>query len=130
MVLLADCALRSLQSDPSQWLPRAKQTLAAHWRSACGFGCDSTLVLGLLWHISAFVFEAAAQPEGITPELAILVFLALDFLVLAVLASRFALPFCRCNCRPGQLAAPGRARLLAVPARCVWQAFSWRASAA
>ena len=29
MVLLADCALRSLQNDPSQWLPRAKQTLAA-----------------------------------------------------------------------------------------------------
>ena len=39
MVLLADCALRSLQNDPSQWLPRAKQTLTAHWKSACGFGC-------------------------------------------------------------------------------------------
>ena len=39
MLLLADCALRSLQNDPSQWLPRAKQTLAAHWKSACGFGC-------------------------------------------------------------------------------------------
>ena len=46
MVLLADCALRSLQNDPSQWLPRAKQTLAAHWKAACGFGCIGTLVLG------------------------------------------------------------------------------------
>ena len=61
MVLLADCALRSLQNDPSQWLPRAKQTLAAHWKAACGFGCIGTLVLGLLCFVSAFVFEAAAQ---------------------------------------------------------------------
>ena len=53
MVLLADCALRSLQNDPSQWLPRAKQTLAAHWKSACGFGCIGTLVLGLLCFVSA-----------------------------------------------------------------------------
>ena len=45
MVLLAYCALRSLQTTP-QWLPRAKQTLAAHWKAACGFGCDGTLVLG------------------------------------------------------------------------------------
>ena len=86
MVLLADCALRSLQNDPSQWLPRAKQTLAAHWKAACGFGCIGTLVLGLLCFVSAFVFEAAAQ-QGYYPGLAILVFLALDFLVLAVLAT-------------------------------------------
>ena len=83
MVLLADCALRSLQNDPSQWLPRAKQTLAAHWKAACGFGCIGTLVLGLLCFVSAFVFEAAAQ-QGYYPGLAVLVFLALDFLVLAV----------------------------------------------
>ena len=86
MVLLADCALRSLQNDPSQWLPRAKQTLAAHWKAACGFGCIGTLVLGLLCFVSAFVFEAAAQ-QGYYPGLAVLVFLALDFLVLAVLAT-------------------------------------------
>ena len=73
MVLLADCALRSLQNDPSQWLPRAKQTLAAHWKTACGFGCIGTLVLGLLCFVSAFVFEAAAQ-QGYYPGLAILVF--------------------------------------------------------
>ena len=72
MVLLADCALRSLQNDPSQWLPRAKQTLAAHWKAACGFGCIGTLVLGLLCFVSAFVFEAAAQ-QGYYPGLAILV---------------------------------------------------------
>ncbi len=83
MVLLADCALRSLQNDSSQWLPRAKQTLAAHWKAACGFGCIGTLVLGLLCFVSAFVFEAAAQ-QGYYPGLAILIFLALDFLVLAV----------------------------------------------
>ena len=86
MVLLADCALRSLQNDPSQWLPRAKQTLAAHWKAACGFGAVGTLVLGLLCFVSAFVFEAAAQ-QGYYPGLAVLVFLALDFLVLAVLAT-------------------------------------------
>ena len=86
MVLLADCALRSLQNDPSQWLPRAKQTLAAHWKAACGFGCIGTPVLGLLCFVSAFVFEAAAQ-QGYYPGLAVLVFLALDFLVLAVLGT-------------------------------------------
>ena len=86
MVLLADCALRSLQNDPSQWLPRAKQALAAHWKAACGFGCIGTLVLGLLCFVSAFVFEAAAQ-QGYYPGLAVLVFLALDFLVLAVLGT-------------------------------------------
>ena len=86
MVLLADCALRSLQNDPSQWLPRAKQTLAAYWKAACGFGCIGTLVLGLLCFVSAFVFEAAAQ-QGYYPGLAVLVFLALDFLVLAVLGT-------------------------------------------
>ena len=56
MVLLADCALRSLQNDPSQWLPRAKQTLAAHWKAACGFGCIGTLVLGLLCFLCLFFF--------------------------------------------------------------------------
>ena len=123
MVLLADCALRSLQNDPSQWLPRAKQTLAAHWKAACGFGCIGTLVLGLLCFVSAFVFEAAAQ-QGYYPGLAILVFLALDFLVLAVLATLCAAVL------PLQL--PGRAGCWLSPRRAAsWQAFScWRASAA
>ena len=35
MVLLADCALRSLQNDPSQWLPRA--------RALPGAGCCALL---------------------------------------------------------------------------------------
>ena len=83
MLLLVDCALRSLQNDPSQWLPRAKQTLSARWKTACAFGSAGTLVLGLLCFVSAFLFEAAAQ-QGYYPGLAILVFLALDFLVLAV----------------------------------------------
>lgn len=83
MLLLADCSLRSLQNDASQWLPRAKQTLAARWKTACAFGAVGTLVLGLLCFVSAFLFEAAAQ-QGYYPGLAVLVFLALDFLVLAV----------------------------------------------
>ena len=118
MGLLADCALRSLQNDPSQWLPRAKQTLAAHWKAACGFGCIGTLVLGLLCFVSAFVFEAAAQ-QGYYPGLAVLVFLALDFLVLAVLGTLCAAVL------PLQLPAPDSllrraGRLLAAaPARCI-----------
>ena len=118
MVLLADCALRSLQNDPSQWLPRAKQTLAAHWKAACGFGCIGTLVLGLLCFVSAFVFEIAAQ-QGYYPGLAILVFLALDFLVLAVLATLCAavLPL-QVPAPDGLLRRAGRL-LAAAPARCV-----------
>ena len=83
MMLLADCALRSLQNDPSQWIPRAKQTLSTRWKTACTFGAVGTLVLGLLCFVSAFLFEAAAQ-QGYYPGLAVLIFLALDFLVLAV----------------------------------------------
>lgn len=82
-LLLAECCLRSLQNDPSQWLPRAKQSIAAHWKTACAVGAAGTLLLGLLCFVSAFLFEAAAQ-QGYYPGLAVLVFLALDFLVLAV----------------------------------------------
>ena len=116
MLLLADCALRSLQNDPSQWLPRAKQTLAAHWKSACGFGCIGTLVLGLLCFVSAFVFEAAAQ-QGYYPGLAVLVFLALDFLVLAVFSTLCAavLPLQA----PDSLLRRAGRLLLNTPIRCV-----------
>ena len=118
MVLLADCALRSLQNDPSQWLPRAKQTLAAHWKAACGFGCIGTLVLGLLCFVSAFVFEAAAQ-QGYYPGLAILVFLALDFLVLAVLATLCAAVLPLQLPAPGSLLRRAGRLLLTAPGRCV-----------
>ena len=116
MLLLADCALRSLQNDPSQWLPRAKQTLTAHWKSACGFGCIGTLVLGLLCFVSAFVFEAAAQ-QGYYPGLAVLVFLALDFLVLAVFSTLCAavLPLQA----PDSLLRRAGRLLLNTPIRCV-----------
>ena len=116
MVLLADCALRSLQNAPSQWLPRAKQTLAAHWKAACGFGCIGTLVLGLLCFVSAFVFEAAAQ-QGYYPGLAVLVFLALDFLVLAVFSTLCAavLP----QQAPDSLLRRAGRLLLNTPIRCV-----------
>ena len=83
MLLAADCALRSLQNDPSQWLPRAKQTLASRWKTACGLGAIGTLLLGVLCFVTSFLFEAAAQ-QGYYPGLAVLVFLALDFLILAV----------------------------------------------
>lgn len=121
MVLLADCALRSLQNDPSQWLPRAKQTLAAHWKAACGFGAVGTLALGLPCFISAFVFDAAAQ-QGYYPGLAVLVFLALDFLVLAVGGTlcMAALPLEG----SGHLSFPALLRragklLLSAPGRCI-----------
>lgn len=130
MVLLADCALRSLQNDPSQWLPRAKQTLAAHWKAACGFGCIGTLVLGLLCFVSAFVFEAAAQ-QGITPGLPFSFFWRWIFWCWRFWL-RFALPFCRCNCPPRTACCAGRAGCWLSPRRAAsWQAFScWRASAA
>ena len=120
MLLLADCALRSLQNDPSPWLPRAKQTFAARWKTACAFGAVGTLVLGLLCFVKAFVFEADAR-QDYYPGLAVLIFLALDFLVLAVGGTLCAavLPL-----EPAQTCSPGEllrraAALLAAPGRCV-----------
>lgn len=118
MLVLADCALRSLQNDPSQWLPRAKQTLAAHWKAACGFGAVGTLALGLLCFISAFVFEAAAQ-QGYYPGLAVLVFLAMDFLVLAVFGTLCAAALPLQPRTPDSLLRRAGRLLLTVPGRCV-----------
>ena len=121
MLLLVDCALRSLQNDPSQWLPRAKQTLAARWKTACAFGAVGTLVLGLLCFVAAFLFEAAAQ-QGYYPGLAILVFLALDFLVLAVGGTLCAAAL---GLEPVEALSLGRllrragTLLLTAPGRCV-----------
>ena len=121
VLLLVDCALRSLQNDPSQWLPRAKQTLAARWKTACAFGAVGTLLLGLLCFVSAFVFEAAAQ-QGYYPGLAILVFLALDFLILAVgtalCAAALALEPVETLSLGGLLRRAGKL-LLTAPGRCV-----------
>ena len=55
------------RTTPLSGCPGQKQTLAAHWKAACGFGCIGTLVLGLLCFVSAFVFEAAAQ-QGVLPR--------------------------------------------------------------
>ena len=121
MLLLVDCALRSLQNDPSQWLPRAKQTLAGRWKPACQLGAVGTLVLGLLCFVSAFLFEAAAQ-QGYYPGLAILVFLALDFLVLAVFATLCAALLgveAPDSLSLGQLLRKSGALLLRAPGRCV-----------
>ncbi len=121
MLLLVDCSLRSLQNDPSQWLPRARQTLAARWKTACAFGALGTLVLGLLCFVSAFLFEAAAQ-QGYYPGLAILFFLALDFLVLAVAGTLCAAAL---GLEPpetlsmGNLLRRAGKLLLTAPGRCV-----------
>lgn len=121
MLLLVECALRSLQNDPSQWLPRARQSLAARWKTACAFGAVGTLVLGLLCFVSAFLFEAAAQ-QGYYPGLAILIFLALDFLVLAVggtlCAAALALESVEALSLGGLLRRAGKL-LLTAPGRCV-----------
>lgn len=92
-LLAADCSLRSLQNDPSQWLPRAKQTLMARWKTAAVLGAAGTAGLGALCFVTAFVFEAAAQ-QGYYPGLAVLMFLALDLLVFALVftLSMAALP--------------------------------------
>ena len=118
MLLLVDCTLRSLQNDPSQWLPRARQTLSSRWKTACVFGSVGTLVLGLLCFVSAFVFEAAAQ-QGYYPGLAILVFLALDFLVLAVLATLCAAVLPLKAPAPDSLLRRAGRLLAAAPARCI-----------
>lgn len=65
-LLLAECCLRSLQNDPSQWLPRAKQSIAAHWKSACAVGAVGTLLLGLLCFVSAFCLRLP-RSRGTTP---------------------------------------------------------------
>ena len=120
-LLLAECCLRSLQNDPSQWLPRAKQSISAHWKSACAVGAVGTLLLGLLCFVSAFLFEAAAQ-QGYYPGLAVLVFLALDFLVLAVGGTlcMAALPLegSRHLSFPALLRRAGKL-LLSAPGRCI-----------
>ena len=121
MLLLVDCTLRSLQNDPSQWLPRAKQTFSARWKTACAFGAVGTLVLGLLCFVSAFLFEAAAQ-QGYYPGLVILVFLALDFLVLAVGGTLCAAAL---GLEPVETLSLGRllrragVLLLTAPSRCI-----------
>lgn len=121
MLLLVECALRSLQNDPSQWLPRARQSLSARWKTACAFGAVGTLVLGLLCFVSAFLFEAAAQ-QGYYPGLAILIFLSLDFLVLAVggtlCAAALVLESVEALSLGGLLRRAGKL-LLTAPGRCV-----------
>lgn len=116
VLLVADCCLRSLQNDPAPWLPRARQTLAAHWKGACGFGAAGMTVLGALCFVCAFVFEAADQ-QGYYPGIGVLAFLALDLLVFAAAAGLCAaqLPLPR---RQG-LARGTAALLLARPGRCV-----------
>lgn len=121
MLLLAECSLRSLQNDPSQWLPRAKQALAARWKTAAAFGAVGMTVLGALCFVAAFVFEAAAQ-QGYYPGLAVLVFLAFDFLIFALIGTvcGAALPLEPVESLSlGGVLRRGAALAIAAPGRCM-----------
>ena len=83
-----------------------------------GFGCIGTLVRGLLCFVSAFVFDAAAQ-QGYYPGLAVLVFLALDFLVLAVLGTLCAAVLPLQSLVPDNLLRWAGRLLVVAPVRCV-----------
>lgn len=120
-LLLADCTLRSLTNDPSPWLPRAKQALAARWKPACALGAAATLVLGMLCFVASYLFELAAE-QGYYPGLAVLLFLALDFLVFTVIGGLCAaqLPVQRPErLSLGDLLRGAGKMLLSSPGRCV-----------
>ena len=75
-------------------------------------------MLGLLCFVSAFVFETAAQ-QGYYPGLAVLVFLALDLLVLAVLGTLCAAVLPLQSPVPDNLLRRAGRLLAAAPVRCV-----------
>ena len=131
MVLLADCALRSLQNDPSQWLPRAKQTLAAHWKAACG---TLAALARWCWGCCALYRPLCLKPprsRGITPGLPFSFFWHWTFWCWRFWL-RFAPPCYRCKSPSRTACCAGRAGCwLPLRHAASWQAFScWRASAA
>ena len=85
LLVMADCALRSLCNDPSPWLPRMGQTISAKWKAALPVGAILITLLGALSFVWAFLFEV--MKSGQYPGSAILVFLGFDMLVLAVAGS-------------------------------------------
>ena len=82
LLLLADCALRSLCNDPSPWLSRAGQTVRAKWKAALALGAAVITLLGGLSFVCAFLLEVVQ--EGVAPGGAVLVFLGFDMAALAV----------------------------------------------
>ena len=85
LLLLTDCALRSLCNDPSAWLSRAGHTVKTRWRAALPLGAIAITLLGALSFVCAFLFEV--MQGGQYPGGAVLVFLGFDLLVLAVAGS-------------------------------------------
>ncbi len=64
---LRPCA--ACRTTPPSGCPGQNRPFAAHWKSACGFGCIGTLVLGLLCFVSAFVFLRSPHSRATTPAL-------------------------------------------------------------
>ena len=85
LLLLTDCALRSLCNDPSAWLSRAGHTVKTKWKAALPLGAIAITLLGALSFVCAFLFEV--MQGGQYPGGAVLVFLGFDLLVLAVAGS-------------------------------------------
>ena len=85
LLLLTDCALRSLCNDPSAWLSRAGHTVKTRWKAAPPLGAIAITLLGALSFVCAFLFEV--MQGGQYPGGAVLVFLGFDLLVLAVAGS-------------------------------------------
>ena len=83
LLLMADCALRSLSNDPSPWMYRAIQTVRSRWKTALPLGSLLITLLGGLCFVWAFLF-AVLDGGGQYPGGAVLVFLGFDMLVLAV----------------------------------------------
>ena len=81
LLLLTDCALRSLCNDPSAWLSRAGHTVKTKWKAALPLGAIAITLLGALSFVCAFLFEV--MQGGQYPGGAVLVFLGFDLLVLA-----------------------------------------------
>ncbi len=120
-VLLADCALRSLENDPSPWLVRAKATVMPRLKTACGYGALVTIMIGALSFVWAFLVEVADQ-NGYYPGVAVVVFLAFDLFVVAVFGGLCAaqipvLP--KEDCTPSALLGGCVRLLLASPGRAL-----------
>lgn len=86
MLLLSDGMLRSLQDDPSPWLPRAGETLRRCGKSAAGLGAAAMLVFGLCCFVSDYLFETAVQQQ-VFPNPAVVLFLLMDFFLFALAAT-------------------------------------------
>lgn len=113
--LLSSCVLRSLRDDPAPWLPAAWGGLKRHARPVLALGALSAVPLALALFFVEFLSTAAAG--GLLPALPVVVFFALDALLLALAlgllwaAAPLALP------RGGGLAAVGQGAL-----RLLWAA--------